>query len=220
MKIDLRREVILWAILFAPVVYLALVWDQLPDQVPIHWNAAGEIDGWASRNSLPLFVGGLQLGIYLLMLLVPYIDPRLRNLEASQRSYQRLRVVLSLLFGYIGFLSAHSALHHEIDLPGWLVPALFFFLAAIGNYLHSLRSNYFIGIRTPWTLEFPEIWERTHRFGGKLWFWCGLLGGVIAFLLPGHLLPWTIGLTLLMAFAPIIYSFVLFKQGVGSKARV
>ncbi len=220
MKFDLRREIVLWAILLAPIIYLLFVWDQLPDSVPVHWNVAGEVDGWASRNSLPLFVVGLQLGIYLLMLLVPYIDPRLRNIEASQRSYQRLRIIFTLLFAYLGFLSVHAALRQEIDLPGWLMPGLFFFLAAIGNYLHNLRSNYFIGIRTPWTLEYPEIWERTHRFGGKLWFWCGLLGGVIAFLLPDQLLPWTMGLILPMAFAPIIYSFVLFKKGVGSKARV
>jgi uncharacterized membrane protein len=218
MKIDLRREIMLWAVLLAPMTYLTLVWNQLPEQVPIHWNTAGEIDGWASKHSLPLFVGGLQLGIYLLMRVLPHIDPRRMNIEASVRAYQRLRVVLGLLFGFIGFLMVHSALHQEIDLPGWLVPGLFFFLAAIGNYLYSLRSNYFIGIRTPWTLEYPEIWERTHRFGGKLWFWCGLVGGVLAFLLPGHLLPWTMGIILLMAFAPIIYSFMLFRQGVGRPA--
>lgn len=218
MKTDLRRELMLWAVLLAPVIYLIAVWNKLPDQVPIHWNSAGEVDGWASKRSLPLFVGGLQLGIYLLMRVLPHIDPRKMNIEASARAYQRLRVVLGLLFGFIGFLMVHSALHQQMDLPRWLVPGLFFFLAALGNYMHSLRSNYFIGVRTPWTLEYPAIWERTHRFAARLWFWCGLLGGVLGFILPTGLLPWTMVLVGAMALVPIVHSFVLYRQGVGRPA--
>ncbi|MBL7964918.1 MAG: SdpI family protein [Flavobacteriales bacterium] len=218
MTFDLRREALLWTILLAPILYLMLVWGDLPERVPIHWNAAGEIDGWSSKKALPWMVGGLQVFLYLLMRLLPYIDPRASNLEASRSAYQKLRVVLGLLFGFIGFLMVHSALHQQLDLPGWLLPGLFFFFAAIGNYLVRLRSNYFVGIRTPWTLEYPENWERTHRFGGRLWFWGGLIGGILGFLLPAAYLKWMIILLLVLVFAPILYSFVLFKKGVGSKA--
>ena len=106
------------------------------------------------------------------------------------------------------------------DAGAWLMPGLFLFLAAIGNYMYSLRSNYFIGFRTPWTLEYPENWERTHRMGGRIWFWLGIIGAIGALFIRGDALAfWSVALILIMAFTPMIYSFVLFKKGVGKKVE-
>jgi uncharacterized membrane protein len=214
----LPYELMLWVLALAPLLYLWQAWDALPDRVATHWGASGEPNGWSDRSSLPWMIGGLGIGIYLLMLLVPQLDPRRRNLDTGSRSYQNLRLVLQLMFAFIGYAIVRGAEMETFDAGAWLMPGLFLFMAAIGNYMYSLRSNYFIGIRTPWTLEYPEIWERTHRLGGRLWFWLGLIGAAGALLLrEDALAAWTVGLILLMTLIPMAYSFVLFKQGVGRK---
>jgi uncharacterized membrane protein len=214
-------EIVLWVLIIAPLIHLWAVWDRLPAQVAVHWNIHGEPDGWSDRSTLPWLIGGMGVGMYLLMLVIPYLDPRKRNLQASSRSYQHLRVVFQLLFAFIGFGSVRGGLVENFDVGTWFMPVLFLFLAAVGNYMHSLRSNYFIGIRTPWTLEYPEIWERTHRLGGRLWFWMGFIGAIGAFFIRGNALPvWMISLIAIMVLVPAVYSFVLFKKGVGRKAQV
>jgi uncharacterized membrane protein len=219
MRMKLQYEMLMWVLIVAPLVYLWSVWDMLPERVATHWGANGEPNGWSDRSSLPWMIGGLGIGMYLLMLVIPHLDPRKRNLQASSRSYQHLRVVFTLLFSFIGYAIVRGAELESFDAGAWLMPGIFIFLAAIGNYMYSLRSNYFIGIRTPWTLEYPEIWERTHRLGGRMWFWLGIIGAIGALILRGDALAvWTVGLILIMAFVPMIYSFVLFKKGVGRVA--
>lgn len=219
MKLKLKYEVFLWVLIIAPLFYLGQVWELLPERVATHWGANGEPNGWSDREALPWLIGGLGVGMYLLILVIPYLDPRTRNLRASSRSYNNLRVVLALMFSSIGFAMVRGAVSESFDAGAWLMPGMFLFLAAIGNYMHSLRSNYFIGFRTPWTLEYPEIWERTHRLGGRIWFWLGIIGAIGAFLIRGEALSiWSVGLILIMALTPVIYSFVLFKKGVGRNA--
>ncbi len=219
MKLNWKYEAVLWVLIAAPLIYLWQAWDALPDRVATHWGANGEPNGWSDRSTLPWMIGGLGIGMYVLMLVIPYIDPRKRNLETSSRSYLHLRGVFTLFFSFIGYAIVRGAEMESFDAGAWLMPGVFLFLAAIGNYMYSLRSNYFIGFRTPWTLEYPEIWERTHRLGGRIWFWLGIVGAIGAIFIRGEALPvWTVGLILIMAFTPLIYSFVLFKKGVGKVA--
>ncbi len=212
-------EAVLWVLIIAPMLYLMQAWEALPDSVATHWGANGEPDGWSDRSTLPWMIGGLSVGIYLLMLAIPYLDPRRRNLHASERSYHHLRLVMQLMFAFVGFGIVRGAELGTFDAGAWLMPGLFLFLAAIGNYMYRLRSNYFIGIRTPWTLEYPVIWERTHRLAGRMWFWIGIVGAIGAFLLRNDALAiWTVTLIVLMAGVPVVYSFILFKRGVGREA--
>ncbi len=219
MRSSWKYEIVLWVLIVAPLVYLWQAWDTLPERVATHWNVRGEPDGWSDRSTLPWLIGGLCIGMYILMLVIPYLDPRKRNLQASSRSYQHLRLVFTLMFSFIGYAIVRGGEMETFDAGALLMPGLFLFLAAIGNYMYSLRSNYFIGFRTPWTLEYPVIWERTHRLGGRMWFWLGIVGAIGALFIRGEALPvWSVGIILIMAFVPMIYSFVLFKKGVGKAA--
>ncbi len=219
MKLNWKYEIMLWTLIIAPLLYLSQAWDALPERVATHWGPNGEPNGWSDRSTLPLMIGGLGVGMYLLMLLIPYLDPRKRNLQESSRSYNHLRVVFTLFFSFMGYAIVRGAELETFDAGAWLMPGAFLFLAAIGNYIYSLRSNYFIGFRTPWTLEYPVIWERTHRLGGRLWFWLGIFGAIGSLLFRGKALSvWVVSLILILAITPIVYSFVLFKKGVGNVA--
>ena len=169
-------EVVLLA---APFVALAIYWNELPQRVPIHWNLRGEINGWASKEfgllSLPL----LSLGTIALLHILPWFDPKLRKNPAEESRMSAvlpiLRIVSLLLFDTIFFMQIATSLGRNVAGGGIIISCLLVFFIILGNYLGNLRPNYFVGIRTPWTLENPETWRATHRLGGRLMFFGGLI---------------------------------------------
>ena len=177
-------EVVLLA---APFVALAIYWNELPERVPIHWNLRGEINGWASKEfgllSLPL----LSLGTIVLLHILPWFDPKLRKNPAEESRMSAvlpiLRIVSLLLFDTIFFVQIATSLGRNVAGGRIIVTCLLAFFVILGNYLGNLRSNYFLGIRTPWTLENPETWRATHRLGGRLMFFGGLILFVAQFFL-------------------------------------
>jgi immunity protein, SdpI family len=169
-------EVVLLA---APFVALAIYWNELPQRVPIHWNLRGEINGWASKEfgllSLPL----LSLGTIVLLHILPWFDPKLRKNPAEESRMSAvlpiLRIVSLLLFDTIFFVQIATSLGRNVAGGRIIISCLLVFFIILGNYLGNLRPNYFVGIRTPWTLENPETWRATHRLGGRLMFFGGLI---------------------------------------------
>ncbi|MGB8340198.1 MAG: SdpI family protein [Chthoniobacterales bacterium] len=166
-------------LLVAPFVALAIYWNELPQRVPIHWNLRGEINGWASKEfgllSLPL----LSLGTIVLLHILPWFDPKLRKNPAEESRMSAvlpiLRIVSLLLFDTIFFVQIATSLGRNVAGGRIIISCLLVFFIILGNYLGNLRPNYFVGIRTPWTLENPETWRATHRLGGRLMFFGGLI---------------------------------------------
>ena len=162
-----------------PFAYLAYLWNSLPDKVPVHFNYSGEVDRYGSKMALLLIPILLPLLTYLLMRLVPKIDPKdqLKNMGGK---YDKITLIL------VGFMSALSLFiiytsanpeKMQINLISVLIGALFINL---GNFMKTIKENYFVGIRTPWTLEDPEIWKATHKQAGYLM----MIGGALLALAP------------------------------------
>lgn len=170
------------ALLLAPMVALVVLWRELPERVPMHWNLRGQIDSWGTKPLL-LFMPITGLVVIGLLHFLPRIDPKLRRsvggLGRMQNAVQILRLALAAFFGGIFYIQCAVALGHDLPVSRFIPAALLLLLAVIGNYLSNLRPNYFAGIRTPWTLESPETWRATHRLGGRLLFF----GSVILLLL-------------------------------------
>lgn len=209
---NLTREIILWAIVLIPLVYLALVWDRLPEQVVVHFNLQGEADGWASKSSLILIVLGTTALLNLIMLALPHIDPK-RKLTQMGSKYHQLRFILVVFMAALSVFLIHHALNPDIarqNIHFLLIGGLFI---ALGNYFQAVKPNYFIGIRTPWTLESEQVWRRTHRLGGILWIVGGILLIALAFLpewgMQQALYITVIALTVLI---PVVYSFMIYRQ--------
>lgn len=209
---NLTREIILWAIVLIPLVYLALVWNRLPEQVAVHFNLQGEADGWASKSSLILVVMGTTALLNLIMLALPHIDPK-RKLTQMGSKYHQLRFILVVFMAALSVFLIHHALNPDIarqNIHFLLIGGLFI---ALGNYFQAVKPNYFIGIRTPWTLESEQVWRRTHRLGGILWIVGGILLIALA-LLPEWGMQQALYITViaLTVLIPVVYSFMIYRQ--------
>lgn len=212
MKKNLFWQLLTLVILVVPSLYLASVWTGLPAQVPTHFGSDGQANGYSSRSSLWLLALALPMGTAVLLSVLPRLDPK-RQLDGDSTNFQKLRLALvALLSGlacYIIQLSAHpgATLGHGFMM---LLGVFFIFL---GNYLTTVQPNYFVGIRTPWTLESPSVWARTHRLGGVLFCVSGLLLLALAFVVPTMWAHWllvvfTVG-TALFCYG---YSYWAFRQ--------
>lgn len=205
----IKKEIIILCVLIAPIIYMLIVWKQIPEQVPIHFNLKGEADNYGSKYLFPL----LHIGLYLLLLILPKIDPRKKNYEIFSSTYFKLRFVLILFFSVIIFLIITNGIGMHVNMERILVTGLLLLFTIMGNYLGNIRPNWFIGIRTPWTLENETVWKKTHFMAGKLWFWAGLAGLVLSFFLTGRILHYIIiAIVLIISITPLVYSFIIFKK--------
>lgn len=142
--------------------------QSLPAVVPTHWNVNNVPDGWSSRNFAVFFFPGLIFGIYLLLSIFPKIDPLKENVKSFSKIYHKFKIVLILFFGYIYLLSLYAALNHTLNIGRLMMIGLawlFYYLALI---FPQIKRNYFFGIRLPWTLASDENWNKTHKFGKRV----------------------------------------------------
>ena len=196
-------------VIILPILAGLLLWNQLPEQVPSHWNAAGEVDGWSSK---PFFVFGLPLILLAaqwLCVLGTGADPKRKNHpEKVLHLVLWIIPVISILLNTATYGVAFGIeVRMEVIMPIFI--GIVFTI--IGNYLPKCKQNYTIGIKIPWTLSSEENWNKTHRFAGRLWTVCGL-----AIVLTGFFGGFWIFLPIafLMVLAPFIYSYLLFRKGV------
>jgi len=196
------------ALVLAPFLLVLAFWNQLPARVPIHWNLAGEIDRWSSKSSI-LLMPLTSCATVALLHLIPWLDPKLRRKRSSTERMNTVLPIFRLLFATFFFftflLVLCASLGAFLSVGRIITTSVLLFLAGIGNYLGKLRPNYFIGLRTPWTLESGETWRATHRLGGRLFFF-GSIGLLLAeFLVPE---PIFIFLSVTAALLLVVWSFV------------
>lgn len=205
-------EVLLIALLLAPFVYLALICNQLPALVTSHYDLRGNADGSMRKEILAGVLGGLSLFLYLLLRFLPGFDPKGRLQGAN---YQKLRFVITgmvaLIVGWAWYRAAHPAApQSSLTILFALIGLL---LAGVGNYITTVKPNWFVGIRTPWTLESETVWRRTHRLGGRLMVAGGLLSVVLALTLPRpYLFGAVLTVVLIAVLIPVVFSYVYFRQ--------
>jgi len=206
------KELILWILIAIPFIYLAMVWKNLPEQVATHFDLKGNPNGWSNKTNLPYIIGAMGIGSYLLMLLIPYFDPKKKIVQMGEKYYS-LRLMLTLFMSALSFYLLYVSNKGVIN-PNLLIALIGAFYVVLGNYLQTVKPNYFIGIRTPWTLENEEIWRKTHGLGGKLWLIGGLVTILIAFFTKNNsLLAITFGtVTAVISLVPVIFSYLEFRK--------
>ena len=206
----LKKEIPFITIALLPFVYLAYIWNELPKEVPMHWNASGEIDRWGNKSELFMMLFMLTGITYLVFLIIPYIDPK-QKLQNMGNKLNNLRMILGIFMSALAIYILYSV-QQKTSNPVLFIPLIGLLFAFLGNYFKTIKPNYFIGIKTPWTLENEEVWKKTHEFGGKLWFIGGLLI-VMTFVLPNEVQLYTfLGITAVISIVPIVYSYLEFKK--------
>lgn len=208
----LRNELPLISIALLPIIYLAFIWNQLPDKVPLHWNVKGEIDWYGDKTDLLLISIFLPLLTYLIFLVIPIIDPK-NKIKNMGNKFQTIKVLLTSFISILTLFIIYSAKAQDSTNINYLVLLIGTLYIFMGNYFKTIRANYFLGIRTPWTLESEFVWKETHKFGGVLW----LIGGflvVISSLIFESQTNFTIFIVItgIIAFVPIIYSYFIFQK--------
>ena len=191
-----------------PIIAGIILWNQLPDPMPSHWNAVGEIDGWSSK---PFVVFGLPLILAAALwfcTLVTGMDPKKTN--HSDKVVHLVLWIIPILSIVLLTITYAVAMGKDVRIELVMPVVLGLIFAIIGNYLPKCKQNYTIGIKIPWTLNSEENWNRTHRFAGRLWLVCG-----IVIMLTGFFGGFWIffGIVLLMVIAPFIYSYALHCKG-------
>jgi len=183
-------------------------------RLPVHWSAAGEVDGDAPKWVALLFTPVLTAALSLLFYVLPAIEPRSRGLERSQGLYLWGWAALLFMQAVIELVILATALGRSVPVPDVVVGALGVMLVLIGNQLGKSRSMYLIGLRTPWTLASEEVWIKTHRLGGKLMVGGGLFIVALAAmpLAPAVLVTGTLVVVAAAALLPIAYSFLLWRR--------
>lgn len=205
-----RMNVVTLVLALAGFAVAAWYYPALPDPVPTHWNAAGEVDGWTDKPwgvwVLPL----VTLGLAAVMLVLPVISPKGFRLDAARRAYDIVLFTLVAFMLAIEVFAFRAALHGGGGLAQVVPVMVGFLLIALGNYLGKFPKNFFVGIRTPWTLASDQVWNRTHRLAGYLFMAAGAGVVLTGFLqTPGWLL---IAIVLPAALIPALYSLLLYRK--------
>ena len=212
MKTTLKSELPLLLIVALPFVYLALLWNQIPERVPLHWNFQGEIDRWGDKSELWLIPFLTTFLIYVIFLAVPAIDPKNRIQEMGAK-YTQLKYIVTGCMAALAVVIIHMTRTEGTMSPAPLLAVIGLLFALLGNYFKTVRPNYFIGIRTPWTLEHADIWNKTHQLAGVVWFVGGLLIVLLAALVNA---PWLmylfIAVTSVLVLIPAVYSYLLYRR--------
>ena len=211
-KPTLKTELVPLVLIAIVIIGGFLLYPLLPDRVPTHWNFRGEVDDWSSREFATFLFPSIIIGIYIMMMLLPYLDPRKERYAEFAKVYHIFKNLLVAVFAVLYFVTSLAAIYPsirvEIVVP-FLIGGLFI---VMGNYMAKIKSNWFIGIRTPWTLSSETVWQKTHRLGGKLFVAMGIVFIFMAFL------PTTIGFSVFIGsllaatFTPIIYSYILYRR--------
>ena len=192
-----------------PMLAGVILWNQLPEQIPSHWNAVGEIDGWSSKPFAVFGMPLILLAAQWLCVLGTGTDPKKNN--HPQKILHLVLWIIPVLSALLHAIVYAVALGRDVRVETVMPVFIGILLAIIGNYLPKCKQNYTIGIKIPWTLNSEENWNRTHRFAGRLWVVCGL-----AIMLTGFFGGFWIFLpiVLLMVIVPLVYSYVLHRKGV------
>jgi uncharacterized membrane protein len=207
----MSRKILILEILLtaAALVATVLVYPRLPARIPVHWNLHGRADGFGPAWEIFLLGPGCMAGQMLLTWLLPWLSPKNFQVDAFRSTYRQVMLMVFALTAYLSAVMLWSAFGHAIDTGRALSGGLCLLIALLGNVMGKIRRNFFMGVRTPWTLSSERVWNATHRFAGKLCVAGGLIGLVLVIAGLGSFALYAI---LAAALASILHSLVYYKQ--------
>jgi len=212
-KPTFKTEIIPIGLILIAFVASFYFYANFPDQVPTHWNFQGTADNYSNKTFGAFFFPWLILAMYVMFIIFPNLDPKKDRYQQFTKVYHLFKNTLILVMVSIYFISSLIGMGYNLPIS-ILIPGIIGLLFIIlGNYMGKIKRNWFMGIRTPWTLSNEEVWNKTHRLGGKIFIAMGVI------MLAGSFIPneslfgliFIIGV-LITALVPIIYSYRLYKK--------
>ncbi len=206
------KNIAYWILILLPLALVFYFYEQMPSEIVMHWSYDGT-ETYSPKSELYI-IAALAPFLAITFEFLPKIDPRKKNYERFEGSYNFYKVIMAFFINLTVGVTISEALNpNQIDIA--LVVTIFVGLlfVLIGNMMPKFKSNYFIGIRTPWALSNPRVWEKTQRFGGKMFFASGILMVISAFLLKETALFVTIMSIMVICVSLTSYkSYVWYKE--------
>lgn len=155
---------------FVALVLGIFVYPMLPDMIATHWNLAGVADGFMSKFWALFLMPFILFTVFLIWAVIPHLEPMKKNLAAFQEAYNGFFLVLSVFLFYIYMLTLGANLGGEFNFVQALAPAFTLLFLAVGVLMEHTKRNFFVGIRTPWTLSSDKVWKKTHQLAAPLFY--------------------------------------------------
>ena len=208
-----KTTVILVSLLiFLSVIAGVVIYDKLPDPMASHWNASDQVDGDMSKFWGVFMLPQVSAGLLLLFLVIPYLDPLKENIAEFRGIFNAFIFVMELFLAYIWALTIVWNLHpNSFQLSVAMLPAMGLLFVFVGYMIRAAKRNWFIGIRTPWTLSSDNVWTETHRVGGNLFMISGvltILGVFFGVYAVWFILVPVFGTTIFL----YVYSYILYQE--------
>ena len=208
-----KTSIILSAVLILVVILAGVfLWSRLPDPMASHWNDADQVDGYMGKFWGTFLLPVMMIGLTLLFLAIPSIDPLKKNIADFRGWFNVFIVLFNLFMAFVhGLTLAWNLGHTGIRMSVAMVPAMGLLFILIGLMIRKAKRNYFIGIRTPWTLANDVVWEKTHLLGSKLFIAAGILT-LLSLLFPDKAFVILMVSVLGASLIAVVYSYLVFRQ--------
>lgn len=207
-------DLLIWTTIAIQIIVAVYGFVVLPETVPIHWGLNGQANGYGAKWQGTFLFPLMSIGIYILIRVLVAAGPRLGGRENTAANLQLVRIILVgiTLFMLIIQLSALAqTLGVLFDMSMVVMLALSVLFIFLGNYMGKMRRNFWMGIRTPWSLASAVVWERTHRLGGWLFVAVGLIGIPCSFI-PALRLWGVVVPIIVVSVILCVYSYVCYRQ--------
>ncbi|MCX7757627.1 MAG: DUF1648 domain-containing protein [candidate division WOR-3 bacterium] len=206
-----KSEIIGFLIVCASLLTGVIFYPQLPDRIPFHWNQYGEVNQYTSKFWGVFLMPIILLGCFILLVIVPRIDPLKENIKQFIKYYDGFLIIFLIVLLFIQLWMLSWNLGQRIDptpISALCLGGLFYYLGILTEHA---RRNWFVGIRTPWTLSSEIVWHKTHKIGGVLFRICGILS-VLGGFLGNYGIYLIIGPVILSGIFLTIYSYILYQK--------
>lgn len=212
MKRSWRIELIQLLVIAAMFVVAAACWPYVPERIPVHWNLRGEVDGYGGKFMGLLLPPLLTLGLYVLLLVLPRFDPGKANYPTFAASYNVIRISLVVFMAALHGVTTLASLGQPVDVGTFVSLGIGGLLVVLGNVMGKIRPNWFVGVRTPWTLSSKLSWTKTHRAAGWMFIVFGPLLALAGILRADWFYIATLGAGGFALAALVVYSYLIYRS--------
>ncbi len=208
----MRKMVPALIALAATTAFSVWAYFRLPARVVTHWNMSGQPDGWSSPLLAAALIPAIMALLVPVFLALPRIDPLRKNYELHASTYWAIVNTLLLFMAGVQALTIGANLGWRVRIEQWVPFAVGALFVVIGNLMSRMRPNWFMGIRTPWTLSSEKVWRKTHRLGGYLFVLAGLMIATLGVIRARWVMVTLIIAVAIVALVPIVYSYLLWRR--------
>jgi uncharacterized membrane protein len=206
-----KGEIIIVGIALLSFAIGVYYYPRMPEQMASHWNAKGQVDDYLPRSWGVFLIPAVLVGLALLFLAIPRVDPLRENIEKFRKYYDGFVILFMLFMIFVYFQTILWSIGIKISPNAYIPIAAGLLFVGSGILIEKTRRNWFIGIRTPWTLSSDRVWDKTHRMGGKLFKIAGVIA-MVGIFFQSYAVFFVLIPALLVAAYTVVYSYLEYRK--------